>query len=193
LAKEPAAILKWSLLLQTPAVEGRTLRGSLMSTDHPDFVSGSRPPGSVTDAGAAPSPVPGCQSWCDGWHGADDEGAAYHGRIVARRDGETVALSSVTYYDPAETGSTVIILDLRAAAEPTELEEADAIRLLGVMEASGDGPSWLAGALRSALDLLDPYAGWNRGTEGRPEIRPGNRQKPYARLAPGSREASSGA
>jgi hypothetical protein len=162
LANELAAILGRSLLLQTPAVERRKLRGSLMSTDHPDFVTGRRPPGSVTDPGAAPSPVPGCQSWCDGWHGADDESAAYHGRIVARRDGATVALSSVTYLDPAETVSTVIILDVHATAEPTELEETDAIRLLGTMEASGDGPSWLAGALRSALDLLDPHAGWNR-------------------------------
>jgi len=133
-----------------------------MSTDYPDFMTGIRPPGSGTDPGAPPSPVPGCQSWCDGWHGADDESAAYHGRIVAWRGGETVALSSVTYYNPAETGSTVIILDGSVPAEPTELEETDAIRLLGIMEASGDGLSWLAGALRSALDLLDPHAGWNR-------------------------------
>jgi hypothetical protein len=52
----------------------------------------------------------------------------------------------------------VIILDVDATAEPTELEESDAIRLIGTLQAA----SWLTVALRSALDLLDPGAGWTR-------------------------------
>ena len=56
----------------------------------------------------------------------------------------------------------MIILDMDEAAGPTELEESDAIRMVGTLEAADDGTSWLAAALRSALELLDPGVGWTR-------------------------------
>ncbi len=71
-------------------------------------------------------------------------------------------MSSIGYHDEAETGSTVIILGADTAAGPTEMGESDAIRLLGTLEAAAAGPSWLGDALRSALELLDPGAGWTR-------------------------------
>ena len=112
------------------------------------------------EAGASSSRAVGCPAWCDGQHEVDDHSTACHGRIVAQHDGVSLALSCVTYPGPAEPGSTVILLDMGATAGPAELEESDAIRLLGMLEASGDGPSWLAGTLRAALHLLDPDAGW---------------------------------
>ncbi len=57
-------------------------------------------------------------------------------------------------------------MDLGAADGPAELEETDAIRMLGTLKGAGDSPPWLAGALRSALDLLDPYAGWTAAGRG---------------------------
>jgi hypothetical protein len=54
----------------------------------------------------------------------------------------------------------VIVLDTGETGETIELQESDAIRLLGVLKSAGDSPSWLAGTLRSALDLLDPGARW---------------------------------
>lgn len=85
-----------------------------------------------------------------------------HGRIVAQRGDASVTLSSIGYNDQTDTGGTVIILDADTTAGPTELEESDAIRLLGTVEAAAGGPSWLGDALRSALDLLDPGVGWTR-------------------------------
>lgn len=72
----------------------------------------------------------------------------------------SVALSCEVYRDPYRAGYPVIILDAGAPAEPAELEESAAIRLLAMLEAAGGGSSLLAGALRSALDLLDPGVGW---------------------------------
>jgi hypothetical protein len=65
----------------------------------------------------------------------------------------------------------VIVLDPGEGAGTTELEEAHA-RLLAVLEAAGDGSSWLAGALRSALHLLGPGPG--DGWTGRQPGAPGN-------------------
>ncbi len=116
--------------------------------------------GSDSGRGASPGRTAGCPSWCDSLHEADDSEAMYHDRIVAWHDGATVALSHIVYHDPAETENTVIILDMGEADGPAELEETDAIRLLGTLMAASDTPPWLAGALRSALDMLDPHAGW---------------------------------
>jgi hypothetical protein len=113
------------------------------------------------DPDALPGRLPDCPSWCEGQHQVDVDGAAHHSRIVAQYDTAIVALSSVEHRDPAES-STVVILDLGTMAGPTELEESDAIRLLGTLEVAGDGPAWLIEALRSALELLDPQAGWVR-------------------------------
>jgi hypothetical protein len=118
-------------------------------------------PGFGTDPDASAGWLPDCPSWCDGQHEVDDYSAVCHSRIVAQFDTAIVALSCVTHHDPAET-STVVILDLGATAGPTELGESDAIRLLGTLEVAGDGPAWLIEALRSALELLDPQAGWAR-------------------------------
>jgi hypothetical protein len=106
-------------------------------------------------------PRPDCPSWCDGQHEVDDHSVVCHSRIVAQYDTAIVALSCATHHDPAESDS-VVILDLGTTAGPTELEESDAIRLLGTLEVAGDGPAWLIEALRSALELLDPQAGWVR-------------------------------
>jgi hypothetical protein len=102
-----------------------------------------------------------CPSWCDGQHEVDDHGAISHSRIVAQYDTAIVALSCVMDHDPAGS-SSVVIVDLGTRAGPTELGESDAIRLLGTLEVAGDGPAWLIEALRSALELLDPQAGWAR-------------------------------
>jgi hypothetical protein len=134
-----------------------------MNNDHLGMVPGSRPVQTVPAL-----PGAGCPAWCDDQHEVDDLDAAFHGRIVAQRGDASVALSCIGYHDPAETGSTVIILDVDATAAPTELEESDAIRLVGTLEAS----SWLAAALRSALDLLDPGAGWT-GPLSRTQCEPG--------------------
>ena len=40
----------------------------------------------------------------------------------------------------------MIVLDPGAGAGMIELEEAGAVRLLAVLEAAGDGSSWLTGA-----------------------------------------------
>ena len=116
-------------------------------------------PGSGPDA--LPGRLPGCPSWCDGQHEVDEYSVVCHSRIVAQYDTAIVALSCATHCDPPESDS-VVILDLGTTAGPTELEESDAIRLLGTLEVAGDGPAWLIGALRSALELLDPQAGWVR-------------------------------
>ncbi len=113
------------------------------------------------DPDAPPGRLPGCPSWCDGQHEVDDHSVICHSRIVAQHDMAVVALSCVMQHDPAES-SSVVILDLGTMAGPTELEESDAIRLLGTLEVAGDGPAWLTEALRSALELLDPHAGWVR-------------------------------
>ena len=75
---------------------------------------------------------------CDGQHEVGHQ-AAFHGRIAAQPDCASVALPCITYHDPAKTGSTMILLDMGASAGPAELEESDAIRLLGTLEASGNG------------------------------------------------------
>ena len=113
------------------------------------------------DPDASPGRLPDCPSWCDGQHEVDEHSAAFHRRIVAQYDTAIVALSRVALHDPAGT-SSVVILDPGTMAGPTELEESDAIRLLGTLEVAGDGPAWLTEALRSALELLDPQAGWAR-------------------------------
>jgi hypothetical protein len=71
----------------------------------------------------------------------------------------SVTWSCDVYRDPDESGSAVIILAVGAPMEPAELEESDAMRLPGALEAAGGGSSLLAGALRSALDLLHPGVG----------------------------------
>lgn len=150
------------MLLQTLAAEGATA-GDLMSNDHPGTGrSRATTPAGPAAPGASPGWLAGCPAWCDGQHQVDDDEAALHGRIVAQRGEESVSLSSIGYHDEAETGSTVIILGADTAAEPTEMGESDAIRLLGTLEAAAAGPSWLGDALRSALELLDPGAGWTR-------------------------------
>ncbi len=105
-------------------------------------------------------PAAGCPAWCAGQHQADDSEAAFHACVVAERDGASVALSCVEYHDPAQTVSTVIILNVDAEAEPIELAENDAIRMVGTLQAEAGGTSWLTVALRSALDMLDPGVGW---------------------------------
>ena len=105
-------------------------------------------------------PAEGCPAWCAGQHQADDRDAAFHACIVAERDGASVALSCIDYHDPAQTGNTVIILNVDAEAEPIELAENDAIRMVGTLQAESGDTSWLTVALRSALDMLDPGVGW---------------------------------
>ena len=150
------------MLLQTQAAEGATA-GDLMGNDHPGTGrSRATDPAGPAAPGTLPGWLTGCPAWCDGQHQVDDDSVALHGRIVAQRGDESVALSSIGHYDEAETGSTVIILGADKAAGPTELGESDAIRLLGTLEAAAGGPSWLGEALRSALELLDPGVGWVR-------------------------------
>ncbi len=141
------------------AENGRALRmgpqGEIMSVGDDHYG------GFGADPDASPGRLPDCPSWCDGQHEVDDHSVICHSRIVAQYDTAIVALSRVMQHDPAEN-SSVVILDLGTMAGPTELEESDAIRLLGTLEVAGDGPAWLTEALRSALDLLDPHAGWAR-------------------------------
>ena len=54
----------------------------------------------------------------------------------------------------------MVILNVDAEAEPIELAETDAIRMVGTLQAEAGGTSWLTVALRSALDMLDPGVGW---------------------------------
>ena len=68
-------------------------------------------------------PAEGCPAWCTGRHQADDRDAAFHACIVAERDGASVALSCIDYHDPAQTGNTVIILNVDAESEPIELAD----------------------------------------------------------------------
>lgn len=124
-----------------------------------DHEGGASVPGSGPETSAGR--LPDCPSWCDGQHEVDDHSVVCHSRIVAQYDTAIVALSCVMHHDPAASGS-VVLLDLGTGAGPTELEESDAIRLLGTLEVAGEGPAWLIGALRSALELLDPQAGWVR-------------------------------
>jgi hypothetical protein len=121
----------------------------------------ARGPGSGADPDASPGRLPDCPSWCDGQHEVDDHSVVCHSRIVAQYDTAIVALSCAMHHNPAECNS-VVIVDLGTTAGPAELEESDAIRLLGTLEVAGDGPAWLIEALRSALELLDPQAGWVR-------------------------------
>lgn len=123
-------------------------------------------PGSWPDLTVPVLPTEGCPAWCDGQHPADGRDAAFHARIVAERDGASVALSCVEYRDSAQTGSTAIILKVDAEAEPMELAENDAIRMVGTLQREAGRPSWLIVALRSALDMLDPGAGWARPLPG---------------------------
>ncbi len=117
-------------------------------------------PGSWPDQTVPVLPAEGCPAWCDGEHPADGRDAAFHARIIAERDGASVALSCVEYRDPAQTGSIAIILKVDAEAEPMELAENEAIRMVGTLQGETGRPSWLIVALRSALDMLDPGAGW---------------------------------
>ena len=126
-----------------------------MSNDRKGPASGSRLNRSVPVL-----PAEGCPAWCTGQHQADDRDAAFHACIVAERDGASVALSCVQYHDPAQTVSTVVILNVDAEAEPIELAETDAIRMVGTLQAEAGDTSWLTVALRSALDMLDPGVGW---------------------------------
>jgi hypothetical protein len=128
-----------------------------MSNEHPGLVPGRRPV--RTEAALL---AEDCPAWCDGQHEVDGHDPAFHSRVVAQRGDASVALSCIRYHDPAEIGGTVIILDMGEAAGATELEESDAIRMVGTLEAAADGTSWLAAALRSALELLDPGVGWTR-------------------------------
>ena len=150
------------VLLQTLAAEGATA-GDLMSNDNPGtgHSRATRPAGPGA-AGVSPAWLLGCPAWCDGQHQAGDDSPAWHGRIVAQQGDASVTLSGIGYDDQAETGGTVIILGADTMAGRTELAESDAIRLLGTLEAAAEGPSWLGDALRSALELLDPGAGWTR-------------------------------
>jgi hypothetical protein len=116
--------------------------------------------GSWLDQSVPVLPAEGCPAWCAGQHQADDRDAVFHACIVAERDGASVALSCIEYYDPAQTGSTVIILNVDAESEPIELAENDAIRMVGTLQAESGDTSWLTVALRSALDMLDPGVGW---------------------------------
>ena len=131
------------------------LLGDLMSSDRKYPAPGSSP-----DQTVRVLPAEGCPAWCDGRHPADDRDAAFHARIVAERDGASVALSCIEYRDPVQTGSTAIILKVDAEAEPMELAENDAIRMVGTLQREAGRPSWLIAALRSALEMLDPGAGW---------------------------------
>jgi hypothetical protein len=126
-----------------------------MKDDHPGMMPGRR----VSQAVPA-APAEQCPAWCDGEHEVDDVDVACHVRIVAQRGRAAVTLSCVRYHDPAETGSTRIIMATNVAERPVELAESDAIRMVGVLEGSAGGVSWLSAALRSALDLLDPGVGW---------------------------------
>jgi hypothetical protein len=116
--------------------------------------------GSWLDQSVPVFPAEGCPAWCAGQHQADDRDAAFHACIVAERDGASVALSCIEYHDPAQAVSTVIILNVDAEAEPIELAETDAIRMVGTLQAEAGDTSWLTVALRSALDMLDPGVGW---------------------------------
>ena len=116
--------------------------------------------GGWLDRSVSVLPAKGCPAWCTGQHQADDRDAAFHACIVAERDGASVALSCIEYHDPAQTVSTVVILNVDAEAEPIELAETDAIRMVGTLQAEAGGTSWLTAALRSALDMLDPGVGW---------------------------------
>lgn len=116
--------------------------------------------GSWLDQSVPVLPAEGCPAWCAGQHQADDRDAVFHACIVAERDGASVALSCIEYYDPAQTDSTVIILNVDAESEPIELAENDAIRMVGTLQAESGDTSWLTVALRSALDMLDPGVGW---------------------------------
>jgi hypothetical protein len=132
-------------------------QGEIMTVgDHEGWAS---VPGRGPDA--SPGRLPDCPSWCDGQHEVDEHSVVCHSCIVAQYDTAIVALSCAAHRDPPG-GDSVVILDLGTTAGPTELEESDAIRLLGTLEVAGDGPAWLIGALRSALELLDPQAGWVR-------------------------------
>jgi hypothetical protein len=143
------------------AANGRAPRmgpqGEIMTVG--DHEGGASVPGGGLDA--SPGRLPDCPSWCEGQHEIDDRNVVCHNRIVAQYNTSIVALSRVMHHEPAEA-SSVVLLDLGTAAGPTELEESDAIRLLGALEVAGDGPAWLTEALRSALELLDPRAGWVR-------------------------------
>ena len=106
-------------------------------------------------------PAKGCLNLRTGQHQADDRDAAFHACIVAERDGASVVADCcIEYHDPAQAGSTVVILSVDAEAEPMELAETDAIRMVGTLQAEAGGTSWLTVALRSALDMLDPGVGW---------------------------------
>ncbi|MGD0937186.1 MAG: hypothetical protein ABR922_21775 [Streptosporangiaceae bacterium] len=126
-----------------------------MSNDRKGRASSSR-----LDQSVPVLPAEGCPAWCAGQHQADDRDAVFHACIVAERDGASVALSCIEYHDPAQTGSTVIILSVDAESEPIELAENDAIRMVGTLHAESGDTSWLTVALRSALDMLDPGVGW---------------------------------
>lgn len=130
-----------------------------MRDDHPSMLPGRRVSQAVPAARGEECPV-----WCDGEHEADDFDVACHVRIVAQRGRASVTLSCVRYRDPAETGSTRVIMATDRAEQPVELTESDAIRLVGALESAVGGVSWLSAALRSALDLLDPGVGWIRRT-----------------------------
>lgn len=155
-AGNPAVTLGWSCCSR-PRQRKAQVAGGPVSNDRAGWVPG----------GWSARTVPvlldkSCPAWCDGQHRVDDRDAAFHDRIVAESDDVSVELSCIEYHDPAETGSTVIILNMDAAAGPIELGEDDAIRMVGRLEAEAGGTSWLTAGLRSALDLLDPGAGWIR-------------------------------
>jgi hypothetical protein len=144
-----------------PGSGRHALLGDLMSSDRKYPA-----PGSWSDQTVPVLPAEGCPAWCDGQHPADGRDAPFHARIVAERDGASVALSCTEYRDPAQTDSTAIILKVDAEAEPMELAENDAIRMVGTLQGEAGRPSWLIVALRSALDMLDPGAGWARPLPG---------------------------
>jgi hypothetical protein len=97
-----------------------------------------------------------CPRWCDGVHDPGFPLGRLHGRTVAEHGGAAVSLAYIERDDPRRDDGTVVFIDARASADQVRLEEAQAVCLLQALEAAGDGTSWLAGALRDALALLEP-------------------------------------
>jgi hypothetical protein len=95
----------------------------------------------------------------DGEHGAGDLDVTCRVRIVAQRGRASVTVSYVSYPNSAETDSVRVIVAMDTAEPPVELDESAAILMVGVLERAA-GEAWLSASLRSALDLLDPGAGW---------------------------------
>jgi len=115
----------------------------------------------------------GCPDWCDGQHGADDDRAVFHGRLVGRRRAATAVLSWAVPRDPRQAGSgPVIVLGADQGERPVELDAGAAIRLLAALQAGADDRTWLARVLCSALRLLGQPPALPLTQTGRPPRRP---------------------